>query len=128
MKSYDREVVPPAPFVDLIIRHPDDLSQMTGLKAKIDTAADISAIPATLITQLGLPLVSKLLVEGYDGIPTYVATYGARFEIEQSRFTSQEIIAIPETYALLGRDILNYFYLKLNGPDLTFAISREPIS
>ena len=128
MRDYERDVVSPAPFLDLTIRHPDDSGQMAGLKAKIDTGADVSAIPATLVTQLGLPMVSKLMIEGYDGVPTSVATYSVKFEIDESLFKSQEIIAIPEIYALLGRDILNYFYLKLNGPELTFEINRKPIS
>jgi len=34
-----------------------------------------------------------------------------------------EVIVIAEPYALLGRDVLNYFYARLNGPDLTFDLS-----
>jgi len=37
-----------------------------------------------------------------------------------------EVISIPETYVLLGRDVLNRFYIRLNGPDLTFDMSTSP--
>jgi hypothetical protein len=126
MWSYDRGVDPPAPFLDIIVRHPDELGLTVNILAKIDTAADVSAIPAPLVDQLGLPMTRKLLVEGYDGVPAQVLTYGAVFEVAQARFKGLRVIAYPEGYVLLGRDILNYFYIQLNGPDLTFDLSLTP--
>lgn len=38
-----------------------------------------------------------------------------------------EVILILEQYVLLGRDVLNHFYARLNGPDLTFDISVSPL-
>jgi hypothetical protein len=76
---------------------------------------------------LGLPTTSKIVIEGYDGIPSTVFTYGVVIEVEQARFRSQEVIAIAETYGLLGRDVLNYFYLHLNGPELTLNLSLKPL-
>jgi hypothetical protein len=76
MWPYDQEVQPPAPFLDVVVRHPEDLILEARIQAKIDTAADISAVPTTLVTQLGLPIVSKLVIEGYDGVPATVSTYG----------------------------------------------------
>lgn len=123
MWSYNQEVHPPAPFLDLAVHHPEDLAQTIHIRAKIDTGADISAIPTSLVAQLELPITSKIIVEGYDGVPTAMSTYGVLFEIEQAHFRSQEVITIPETYVLLGRDVLNHFYLHLNGPELTFDLS-----
>ncbi len=96
MWSYNQEVQPPAPFLDLVVHHPEETAQAIRIQAKIDTGADISAIPAVLITQLGLPTTSKIVIEGYDGIPAAVFTYGVVIEVEQARFRSQEVIAIPE--------------------------------
>ena len=32
-----------------------------------------------------------------------------------------------QPYVLLGRDVLNYFYARLNGPDLAHDLSQSPI-
>jgi len=127
MWAYDQDVQPPAPFLDIVIYHPENSVQATRSRAKVDTAADISAIPAPWVVQLGLPIASKLTVEGYDGIPASVFTYTVLMEVGPARFKNLEVIAIPETYALLGRDILNHFYIHLNGPELTFDLSLTPI-
>lgn len=84
MWSYNQAVQPPAPFLEVIIHHPKDSAQITTtVQAKLDTGADISALPVALVTQLGLPMTSKMIVEGYDGIPTSVSTYSALMEIAQ---------------------------------------------
>ena len=126
MWSYNQEIDPPAPFLELIIRHPEEPTLAINILAKIDTAADVSAIPASLVNQLRLPPARKLLVEGYEGVPAFVVTYGAIFEVAQARFKGLRVVAFPDDYVLLGRDILNYFYVQLNGPDLTFKVSLKP--
>lgn len=126
MWVYNREVDPPAPFVEVIIQHPENLELSTRLQAKIDTGADISAIPTSLVSQLQLPVASKMLVEGYDGVSATVSSYSALFEIADTRFENWEVIVFPDNYILLGRDILNYFYIQLNGPELTFKLGLTP--
>jgi hypothetical protein len=126
MWSYNQEVDPPAPILDIIVRHPDEPTLTVSILAKIDTAADVSAIPITLVNQIQLPMTRRLLVEGYDGVPTRILTYGAVFEVGQARFKGLRVVAFPDDYVLLGRDILNHFYIQLNGPDLTFDLSLTP--
>ncbi len=57
------------------------------VRAKLDTGADVSAIPITV-------------------------THALRLH--------------PESYILLGRDVLNHFYARLNDPELTFDLRVEP--
>jgi len=128
MWRYNEGEEPPAPFLAVTIHHPESPHQPIQVQAKIDTGADISAIPVSIIGELGLPVTSKLLVEGYDGTASTVSTYGAILQMDQARFRSQEFIAIGEPHALLGRDILNYYYLLLNGPELTFDLRLKPFS
>jgi hypothetical protein len=126
MWAYNREVEPPAPFVEIAIHHPTNLEQSIRIQAKIDTGADVSAIPTSLIPQLQLPVASNLLIEGYDGVSVRVLSYSVLLEIADHRFENWEVIAFPDDYVLLGRDILNYFYVQLNGPDFTFKVSLRP--
>ena len=53
MIPYDRSVDPPAPFIDVIVRHPMT-SQQYVVPAQVDTGADISGIPQRLVDDLGL--------------------------------------------------------------------------
>lgn len=126
MWQYNQTEEPPAPFLDLLLRHPEQPSQSFPVSAKIDTGADISALPERLITQLNLPMTGKLLVQGYEGITQEVATYAVHIKIGSARFKVHETVTTHESHALLGRDILNYFYLRLNGPDLTLDASLKP--
>lgn len=124
MWSYNLDVDPPAPFIEIVLRHPTNPEQTTYLQAKIDTGADISAIPADLLAQIPLPTASKIIVEGYDGVSATVFSYSTHLEIAGTRFENWEVIEIPDSYGLLGRDLLNHFYIQLNGPELTLSLSR----
>ncbi len=128
MWAYNQDEHPPAPFLDLVVHRIEKSNLTIPIQAKIDTGADISALPESVVAQLSLPVVSKLLIEGYDGHQTTVSTYAAVLEIATVRFRSQEFIAISEPHALLGRDILNHFYVLLNGPDLSLQIQSEPFT
>lgn len=125
MWAYDQSVYPPAPFVDICISPPLSPALGQPLRAKLDTAADLSCIPAELVEQLGLLPTRTVRVEGYDGIEAMVYTYTVTLEVAAARFRHLEVVSIPEKYALLGRDVLNYFYIQLNGPNLTFHMSTS---
>lgn len=127
MWAYDRSVYPPAPFVDIHVSPPLSPALGQPLRAKLDTAADLSCIPADLIDQLGLLPARTIPAEGYDGVQAVVNTYTVTLELAAARFRHLEVVSIPEEYALLGRDVLNCFYVQLNGPDLTFHMSTSPL-
>jgi hypothetical protein len=126
MWAYDRDVYPPAPFVDIRVSPPLGPALGQSLRAKLDTAADISCIPTDLVDQLGLLPARAIPAEGYDGVQVMVDTYTVTLEVAAARFRHLEVMSIPEKYALLGRDVLNCFYVRLNGPDLTLDMSTSP--
>jgi len=126
MWTYDQSVDPPAPFVDIRVSPPLYPALGQSLQAKLDTAADISCVPSYLVDQLGLLPARAIPAEGYDSVQTVVNTYTITLEVAAARFRNLEVVSIPEKYALLGRDVLNFFYVQLNGPDLTFDMSISP--
>ncbi len=126
MWSYDQSVQPPAPFLDILICHPRLPEKSQRIVAKLDTGADLSAIPKAVADELELLAARTILTEGYDGSQTSVKTYFIILKVAQARFRRLEVILIPEDYALLGRDVLNHFYAHLNGPDLTFDLCLSP--
>ncbi len=126
MWQYDKTVTPPAPFLDVLLRSPTNAALAITVPAKIDTAADITAIPETALESLRLQAGDEIPVSGYDGRLATVHTYFVILEVAQARFRIAEVVVTPERYALLGRDVLNHFYTHLHGPDLTFDLSLSP--
>jgi hypothetical protein len=126
MWPYDQSVYPPAPFLDVVLHHPANPQVTQSLPAKVDTGADISAIPLSIVDEFDLSHASTIPVEGYDGHLSTVPTYAIGLYIADTYLGHLEVISIPETCVLLGRDALNRFYIRLNGPDLTFHMSTSP--
>ena len=126
MIPYDRNIDPPAPFVDVIIRHPTTGVQEV-LSAQLDTGADISGIPQRLVDGLGLAPVRVVPVEGYDSVRVLVSTYVVCLEVAGVRFRGLEVVPLPDEQTLLGRDVLNCLYTHLNGPELTFDMSSSSL-
>jgi hypothetical protein len=123
---YSEAFSPPAPVFPLEVFTPDAPQQRLQVDAKLDTAADISAIPSEVLDKLALEAVSEILVSGYDAEAELLPTYAVGLELSEARIRTIEVIAIPEPYVLLGRDALNYFYVHLNGPELTFDLDLSP--
>ncbi len=121
MIPYNRDIDPPAPFVKVTVLHPTTGQQVT-LSAKLDTGADISGIPQQVVDDLKLVALRSIPVEGYDNICVPLATYLITLQVVGASFRHLEVIPLPENHVLLGRDVLNYFYARLNGPELTFDL------
>jgi len=126
MNPYNQSVQPPAPFLDILIRHPVETDRYQQVPVRLDTGADISAIPQSAAAELGLLAIRDILAEAYDGAQTRIRTYATVLEVAQARFRQIEVVLIPDDYALLGLDVLNHFYASLNGPDLTFDLRLTP--
>ncbi|MEK7785581.1 MAG: hypothetical protein AAB658_09215 [Chloroflexota bacterium] len=119
--DYNRLITPPAPFVSVAVAHPLRPAQLQAFAAKKDTAADITALPLAQVQLLALPQKNLLEIAGYNNQPEIILTYDASLELAYAR-VRLEVVAIPEDYALLGRDVLNLLRLLLDGPALTLEI------
>ncbi len=82
MPRYDDSHVPPAPIVDVIVRHPADGIRTAALRGKLDTGADLSAIPDSLAIAFQFPGRGTVTTRDYKGeITTHVA-HSVSLEIE----------------------------------------------
>ncbi len=120
---YNTSLNPPAPFLPVRISNLADSEPVT-IPAKIDSGADITAVPIQLIGQLNLALAGEIQVEGYDGHPSTINCYDIILQVEHLRVEGLLVIAFNEDYLLLGRDVLNLLKLLLDGP----ALSLETLS
>jgi hypothetical protein len=124
---YNTSIKPPAPFVPV---HVSNLADIDGVSvsAKIDTGADISAIPAALIDRLNLTPAGEIVVEGYNGVQSTIYCYDVILRVDQLQMVGLSTIAFAEDYVLLGRDVLNLMRVLLDGPafstEVTFPLNQ----
>lgn len=87
-------------------------------EGKIDTAADMTAIPVRLQEGLSLKPFTRRRTKGaldsnYVTTPTFLLEYS----LDGSEFFELEVLITARPYVLLGRDVLNSLVLIANGPE-----------
>jgi len=64
---YNQQINPPAPFIHVALQRLDGAATIADLPAQLDTAADSTVVPATLIEELGLVPFGTVQVLGFGG-------------------------------------------------------------
>ena len=117
---------PPAPFVSVQVRHAARPERTLNLRAKVDTGADISAVPESAALALQLREAGRLQAIGFDGRVQQVVVYAAQIDLPAGESVQLNVLPIPADYALIGRDALNLLRLLLDGPPSPWKSSRLP--
>jgi predicted aspartyl protease len=120
--SYDTSLFPPAPFLPVQLASLIERSELITVQAKLDTGADLTAIPVALIEQLHLVPAGEIEVEGYESRRASILAYDVNLQIDQLNVVGLLVIGLAEDYVLLGRDVLNRLRVLLDGPALTTEI------
>ena len=122
--EYTRSISPPAPFLPVQVADPARRNIQESLSAKLDTAADITALPLDMVQKLGLTQIYSLEVAGFDQLaPILIPVYEVILEIAHIR-VRLGVLPHNETYALLGRDVVNHLRLLLDGPALRLEVYK----
>jgi Retroviral aspartyl protease len=120
---YNRQVVPPAPFVYVSIQAPVGERAMAECPAQLDPAADLTVIPSRLVKELQLDQLGELPILGVGAhleiLPTFLVQIGIR---EKPAHLIKVLASPEEPYVLLGRDVLNHFRITFDGPNLMLEI------
>jgi hypothetical protein len=120
MIAYDLAHSPPAPVVEIEVLNPYK-GKSRRLRGKIDTGADISAIPTELYDGLELKWSGLVKVHGFnEERSTEFRTCRVNLSLENHRFELVEVVCVPKPYVLVGRDILNQLKILLDGRNLQF--------
>jgi len=109
MWPYDHDSEPPAPFLEVVVHHPERSNITRSIRAKLDTGADVSAIPASLVEELDLLPESQLVVEGYDLHLVTLPTYYVALVVIQVPLQRLEVITFPEKYICRWSSCAIYF-------------------
>ena len=121
--SYNQQLTPPAPFVHVTVRPPERGIEVSDLPALVDTAADITVIPARVAEELQLIPLDEIPIGGFDGRVSWVSTFLVQLALRQSTPKVIRVVASrDEPYVLLGRDVLNDYRAILDGPLLRLEI------
>lgn len=74
MLPYDGEhFQPPAPIARVTLRHPDTNVAADGVPMRIDTGANVTLLPQTVVQQLGVEATPEQRYElvGFDGSTSF---------------------------------------------------------
>ena len=121
--SYSKQYRPPAPVLELSVLHPQNPNNLTQVTGKIDTGADITTIPETLLLHLGIPPCREVIAIGFDDVETRRRTYLVNLSIAGVTHPFQEVMATSGNQVLIGRDLLNQWIMTLDGPNAHLDIS-----
>ena len=112
MIAYDRNFDPPAIVLAVSVTGVVRRRPRIDSPAFIDTGADITAVPETLVN---------------NAFKTPVYTYDVFLSLPGESAQKLEVVLTPYPFVILGRDWLQGYYLLLDGPGQQFQLSREPL-
>lgn len=123
---YSVQRQPPAPCLIVDLANPENSdSELLGIPAQIDTAADRTIIPVQVVDQLGLKPCGELTLEGLGGTVFTVPEYELVIRVIRMKARRIKVATCnDETVTILGRDFLNHFKIALDGPNQRVEVSE----
>jgi len=108
---------PPMPALEIYLGYPDRALALGPLTAIVDTGADGTLIPQSLIDDLDAPLVDDIRVGSPWGEWRNLQLFVVDLGIGQFRLPAVEVVGDDRgTEIVLGRNVLNQLQLLLDGP------------
>ena len=119
--TYESQLfAPPAPAIFIELRSPDSPISDKPEKslALVDTGADCTVVPWSIINRLNLQLVDLVKVTGYDEKSSqWLPVYSIHLTIPGLIPVLTRVIPVEsDACTIIGRDIINEWLLKLDGP------------
>jgi predicted aspartyl protease len=122
--GYDTKVDPPAPVVPVRVSRPLG-DEAVLLSMLVDTGADCTLVPVSLVRQLKLPRIDVIGLTGIGGTRRSSTVHAAAIEVGKLRLVVRVVAFTDE--AILGRDVLNDAVVRLDGPGLNISITSRSL-
>lgn len=122
-RPYSPAFVPPAPVVPVTVGVPG-ADARTTIDGKLDTGADLCAIPDRLVGELGLPISRTVRAAGFAGELREAVVYRVDIAIDGVDHPRVEALSTRRPYVIVGRNVLNDWVAKLDGPALRVGLAR----
>jgi predicted aspartyl protease len=126
MIAYNTSHDPPAPVAQVTVANAMRRRRHRSAPALLDTGSDITAIPRSLANTLQLYPIGQIRLEDVQAQTLQVLTYAVQLTIAGLIIPRLEVILTGLDYVVLGRDVLNRFYVLLNGPETAFDLHTTP--
>lgn len=110
---YSNEYDPPAPVVEVVIV----AAKRMGVEALVDSGADVTLIPISLLEQIGARYSHTHRLRGVIGAYEPVDIFFVSVEIASQTIRGiRAVAAQTDNETILGRDVLNQLVVTLHGP------------
>jgi predicted aspartyl protease len=115
--SYLESYYPPIPALTITLGYPEESLSLGPFTAIIDTGADGTMIPQTLLDALGAPFVDDVRIRSHWGEWRTLQLFTVDIGVNGLRLPAIEVIGDEQGNELiLGRNFLNKLNLLLKGP------------
>lgn len=120
---YNHQVEPPAPYVHVKIGHAQGSGASVTIPALVDSRADRTVVPQSIIDEIGLLQAGVVETFGLNRLGSMMGEYVVQIGIRDLAPVVIRVVGTPgEEYVLLGRDVLNRHRVTLDGPNLLCTI------
>jgi len=123
--DYDVQYRPALPIVEISIwaDHVGEESQLT-LIALVDSGADATMLPLRYLRQLGASKGDRQIMRDASGLSYRVDSYLINMRFAGQQLQLHVLSDRNNSQPLIGRDVLNYFIVTLNGLAYTVEITQ----
>lgn len=126
MPAYDgQSFQPPAPVTLITLCDPQSGKTVADVQLLIDSGADVTLLPKVSIDKLGIQIDQKLQYElaAFDGQRSFAAAVDLDLTFAATVIRGRYLVT-DDSVGVLGRDVLNFFVLLLNGPAGEWSSTR----
>lgn len=120
MPTYDSSRFnPPAPVALVSLRNLESGAAKADVPMLLDTGADVTLLPGSVMTGLGVALLPDKSYEliGFEGQESKAYAVRAEMIFLGLTFRGQFLI-VEQEWGIIGRNVLNAVSLTLDGPNL----------
>lgn len=117
-QAYESHVYnPPMPILDVGVGLPEADAPVAVVEMIVDTGADVTALPRSLLLRIGAPYFDRAYLRGVTGKREPVNLYLVTLHIGSLRIAGVTVVSLdaPDN-TILGRDVLNQLDIALHGP------------
>jgi predicted aspartyl protease len=126
-QPYSQSYMPPAAVIEIRLAAPGTAQTAGPFPALIDTGADASLVPKSILLSLGAPSLFEAHLRSPWGELHAVVMHLADVLIGSERFPAIELAANEsDDEFILGRNVLNKLPLFIDGPQQVTQLLSEP--
>lgn len=123
---YSTEHYPPAPVLDVFLSLTDSYDWHGPIQAEIDSGADVTIVPWSIVALLGAPAIDEIAVVSQWRDRHVMRLFQADLRIGEILLPSIDVASDRLSRdLLLDRNVLNRLDLRLEGPKLRTHILGE---